>query len=101
MTKGWLDASKTFEQRAQALLAALTLDEKLAQMNSVTPSIPRLQVGRGGAAQQRRAPRRAEQLGAELAVQALLGASRLGARGTGPERWAQRGGPARSASAST
>lgn len=40
----WLDSSLTFEQRAQALVGALTLDEKLTQLNSRTAAVPRLNV---------------------------------------------------------
>lgn len=40
----WLDSSLTFEQRAQALVGALTLDEKLTQLNSRTAAVPRLGV---------------------------------------------------------
>lgn len=37
----WLDASKSFEERAQLLCGALTLDEKIQQMGHRTPSINR------------------------------------------------------------
>ncbi|KAF1688654.1 glycoside hydrolase family 3 protein [Pseudoxanthomonas taiwanensis] len=40
----WLDASRSFEERAAALVAAMTLEEKAAQMQNAAPAIERLGV---------------------------------------------------------
>ena len=40
----YLDQSLTFEQRARDLVSRMSLDEKVAQMNDVAPTIPRLGV---------------------------------------------------------
>lgn len=40
----WLDASTSFEQRAAALVAQMTLEEKAAQMQNAAPAIERLGV---------------------------------------------------------
>ena len=40
----WLDASASFEQRAAALVAQMTLEEKAAQMQNAAPAIERLGV---------------------------------------------------------
>lgn len=42
--KGWLDGTATFEQRAAALVAQMTLEEKAAQMQNAAPAIERLGV---------------------------------------------------------
>ena len=38
----WKDASQSFEQRARQFLAAMTVEEKLGQLNSQTDSLDRL-----------------------------------------------------------
>lgn len=38
----WLDVSASFEQRAAALVAQMTLEEKAAQMQNAAPAIERL-----------------------------------------------------------
>jgi beta-glucosidase len=43
-TPAWLDLSRSPEQRAAALVAAMTLEEKAAQMQNAAPAIPRLGV---------------------------------------------------------
>lgn len=43
-TPAWLDLARTPEQRAAALVAAMTLEEKAAQMQNAAPAIPRLGV---------------------------------------------------------
>jgi beta-glucosidase len=43
-TPAWLDASRSFEERAAALVARMTLEEKAAQMANGAPAIPRLGV---------------------------------------------------------
>ncbi|WP_062065000.1 glycoside hydrolase family 3 C-terminal domain-containing protein [Cellvibrio sp. OA-2007] len=40
----WFDAEKSFEHRADLLVNAMTLDEKIAQLSHATPAIPRLNV---------------------------------------------------------
>ncbi|RZA36361.1 MAG: glycoside hydrolase family 3 protein [Lysobacteraceae bacterium] len=40
----WLDSSRTFEARASALVARMTLEEKAAQMQNAAPAIERLGV---------------------------------------------------------
>ena len=40
----WLDTSKTFEQRAQALLNEMTVEEKLSQLTRRNAAIPRLNI---------------------------------------------------------
>ena len=40
----WRDANRSFEDRAAALVAAMTLEEKVAQLQNDTPAIPRLGV---------------------------------------------------------
>jgi beta-glucosidase len=40
----WRDTSRSFEDRAAALVAAMTLEEKVAQLQNDTPAIPRLGV---------------------------------------------------------
>lgn len=40
----WLDESLSYQARAGALVAAMTLDEKIAQLNDATPAIDRLGV---------------------------------------------------------
>jgi beta-glucosidase len=43
-TQPWLDASASFETRAAALVAQMTLEEKAAQMQNAAPAIERLGV---------------------------------------------------------
>ncbi|PAK99952.1 hypothetical protein B8W90_14230, partial [Staphylococcus hominis] len=40
----WLDTSASFETRAAALVAQMTLEEKAAQMQNAAPAIERLGV---------------------------------------------------------
>jgi beta-glucosidase len=40
----WQDVNRSFEDRAAALVAAMTLEEKVAQLQNDTPAIPRLGV---------------------------------------------------------
>lgn len=40
--KAWLDTSRSFEERAAALVSQMTLEEKAAQMANGAPAIPRL-----------------------------------------------------------
>jgi beta-glucosidase len=40
----WLDTRQSFEQRAAELVAQMTLEEKVAQMQNSAPAIPRLDV---------------------------------------------------------
>lgn len=42
--KPWLDTSRSFEERAAALVSQMTLEEKAAQMANGAPAIPRLGV---------------------------------------------------------
>lgn len=44
----WLDNSLTIEERAEALVEAMTLEEKIAQMMDQAPAIPRLNVPQYG-----------------------------------------------------
>lgn len=44
----WLDNSLTIEERAEALVGAMTLEEKIAQMMDQAPAIPRLSVPQYG-----------------------------------------------------
>nr|MDA3821273.1 hypothetical protein [Bacteroidales bacterium] len=44
----WLDNSLSIEERSEALVSAMTLDEKIAQLMDQAPAIPRLNVPQYG-----------------------------------------------------